>query len=214
MKIIADSQILIDGFSGRDIRKSILLSLAEASIIAEKNIEKDIFFTIEDIRKGFIEVKENKEKIENGTIEKDMIVDAQEILDKKILHKKLIQIAQHALYADNVVDEREKRLVEELSKTLSVDLPNWEENKNFTIMDICSTIKTLEQKKQILDIASRMIAIDGKITEQEIAFMSELYTILGFEIAKFPDFEEYLKDLSKNNLKWENLFNINNPQYN
>ena len=51
-----------DGFSGRDIRKSMLLSLASAAILFSTNEKKS--FSISDIQYGFNEVKNSKEEME------------------------------------------------------------------------------------------------------------------------------------------------------
>lgn len=190
----------IEGFSGRDIRKSLLLSLAGAAVKKKEN--GTLTFLYEDIIAGFDEVLAYKEKMlaENGTIPNNVV---ENLVQKQKLNENIVDIAIYAMFSDGVVHEKEKELLNELSMALlSVPLTEPITTPERTIEDICcNTTDTLE-KKTLLETAIRVVCIDGVLDDKEVDFLNQLMTLMevGEDINK--KILEYCTELTKLNNYW------------
>ena len=197
----------LNGFSGRDIRKSILLTLADAAMLASEN--QDAFrFTREIYQKGFIEVKETNEQVERESNGGDLIDVAQECVDKTLFNEKLLQIAQHVLYADGCKKPSEVQLLEELSERFRSPVPDWEKTQALSIAEICSGIERLDKKQELMNVACRMATIDKDVPESEITVLQSIHKALGFAPERFENVKQYLVSLIESNTKWENVIRI------
>jgi len=209
------------GFSGRDMRKAVLICCANAVLkykIERKMEDESIFLSYNDLQHGFKEVKDAFEKLKNAVQGKEIEVDktvAKQFLEKKRKDTRLMQIAALAVSVDGIIKNQEKTLFKELSETIGVSIDLEKREELPVLEEICENVKTKEEKIQTLDIACRMVSIDGEITESEVSFIKELYSLLGFDLRKFDDLASYLNGLARNNLKWESLFAVENQmEYN
>lgn len=203
---------ITEGFSGRDMRKSVLVSCANAVLKykIEQKLEDDaIVLNCDDLYLGFLSVKDSFGKLKSS-IKGEVPVDPkilQKILNKKRFQEAIIQIAQKVLYVDGTVDDKEAALLVELSQMFGMTAPNWEEIKEIPLAKICELATHKEQKDQLLEVACRMAAIDNQIPDSEIALIKEIYTILGYDLDQFENITSYLENLLACNSKWNSIVN-------
>lgn len=193
---------IADGFSGRDIRKSILLSLAGASI---KKVKDGVqFFGYDDVASGFIEVSDYKKKMlgEEGFIP---VENVEEIIAKQKKNENLVDLAIYGMYSDGVLHESEIELIKEYSKALlgssmedPIDLPSK------SIQNICIDAINNNYANEALDVALRVIAADGNFEDGERKFIAEIASLLKFDNS-IDEIIEYGKHLTEVNNHWISL---------
>ena len=196
-----------EGFSGRDIRKSILLALSSASI--EYSSGKKKFFDIEDIILGFETVKNEMREIDeeiNGISLNTEV--GQELLDAQILNEKLVSMAKLALYVENPKDEHAIRIYKEISRSLlGTSDENIELSADETIGNVCEGIKNNQQRVELMDIAIKVIAADGEISSKESAFLKDVMANLSIPGDLVEKTLDYSKCVADSNTR---LLSINN----
>ena len=193
---------LSDGFSGRDIRKAVLLSLAESAIRYTR--EGVNHFDFEDIKSGFEEVKNAREAMdaENGIIPAD---EANEILQNQKRNENIVDIAIYAMYSDGVLEDSEKNIIRELSKALlGVAEEEPFEVPQKPLVEICNEAVHGGYVKDILDTAIRVIVVDGIFAETEKEFIITLLSLLKLNIDQEKLFD-YCQNLSDNYKYWNSI---------
>lgn len=188
-----------EGFSGRDIRKSMYVFIAD-KLYYEKEVnkkqDKDIEVTLDDIMIGFENVRESKRKLDDAVNNTNRIVN--DFIKKEEANLRLIQIAALALWADGKVEPKEKQLFMELVQQYKVNVSVDEPEKLPKLEEICSKIHTKSEKLEILDIACRMIAFDGDYPEAEKQFVFRLLTLLGYKNEELKYVSDYINELIEN----------------
>ncbi len=191
------------GFSGRDIRKAILILFSSSAYkykIKGELKDDEIRMQYDDILAAFNHVKKNKIELDrsvNGINVNSRIVES----SKKNL--RIMQMAAQALWADGIIHEKEKRLFDELSSKFGVDLDINDKENIPPIETICNTILSKTEKVQMLDIACRMVAIDGDYSDTEKTFISKLCSILG--VKNVVEIDNYIHLLMKEYTDWKSI---------
>lgn len=190
-----------DGFSGREIRNVVLETLSRGAKENVTAFSPEMFLNAivrhADSLKKVKEEKEHKEKkIEAAMIES--IVSESE----RLYHEALIHVAIYAMKADGVLDDREKSLIAQMAKLLDVDVPNYEDDETSTLPVVCEHFSTSEQKRSALDLACKIVTIDCKVVDEEIAFIRNLFCILGYDVDNFIEVKDYMELLEKTNLQF------------
>lgn len=194
-----------EGFSGRDIRNSILDALSYAAKTNLSVITNDVFVNaIEKRQESYKKLKEekvadNKEITEN--IKKSIIEKA-----KKDFNEALIGIALYAAWADDVLETSEESLLKELCVALNVEMPTGF-NKEYLppLSLLVDYMNTMEKKMKAIDMAIRIVAIDGIFTEEESSFMIDLCKRFRIEANKTSEILNYANALASLNLQWLNI---------
>lgn len=197
-----------DDFSGRDIRKSMLLSLASAAILFSTNEKKS--FSISDIQYGFNEVKNSKEEMEKELGLTDGAKIGETLLDHQIFNEKIVSMAKLACLSDGIIDVREQNMINDLSRTLlgvEIKESDISLSKEESLNDVCSGLKDNTQKAQLLDVAIRIIAADNQVLDEEINFLKSVMAELSVNPDKVNSLIEYTKHMAVNNLELESIQN-------
>lgn len=169
----------LEGFSGRDIRKSLLLSYADISDeIKEKGLENYVW-TINAFKVGFDDVRNSfTESTDSESIPLD---ELQKFTDRKRFNRKQFELAKHAILVDEDVDDREYLLLQDLSRQLmNVELENRDIKPEMTVLEICEGVNEIAQKRVLVDVAIRVVSIDGEFSDNEKIFIRKLCGILGY----------------------------------
>lgn len=185
--------LLTEGFSGRDLRKSVLLSLASA---AEKYSET-IVYDFDDIKVGFLQVKQSKENMQKelDVIEECML--GENLLEHQILNEKIVSMAKLACLSDGVIDDRERLMIKDLSRSLlGVENIDISLTTDETISNVCKGLKDNIQKTQLLDVAIKLIAVDNQIQEREIIFLKTVMAELMVKPDKVESIINYTKQVA------------------
>lgn len=188
----------IDGFSGRDIRKSLLLSYADAAQLKANNPDSfkwnyDLFV------KGFYDVKSS---FSEGT--SDIPVEEVQRFEDELRFKQMqLEIAKHAaLVDDSILDDRELELLDELSNSLinrPIDKDNLTPEKS--LVEICASASSDKDKYVLLDTAIRVMAINGSYSENEKVFLQKVAQLLGCETL-YGAFNDYAESVAASSRKW------------
>lgn len=198
--------LVSDGFSGRDIRKSMYVFIAD-KLYLEKQLNKksdeEISVSIDDIMIGFENVKDSKDKLNKAINETNKKVG--DFLKKEETNLRLIQIAALALWADGQIIAKEKQLFIELSQQYKIDISIDEPDSLPKLEEICSNIHAKTEKLQAIDIACRMIAFDGEYPDEEKMFVKKLANLLGYDNSEFAIVDEYIKELLTNYQTFESI---------
>ena len=197
-----------DGFSGRDIRKSMLLSLASAAILFSTNEKKS--FSISDIQYGFNEVKNSKEEMEEELGLSDGTKIGETLLDHQIFNEKIVSMAKLACLSDGIIDVREHDMINDLSRTLlgvEIKESDISLSKEESVKNVCCGLKDNTQKAQLLDVAIRIIAADKQVLDEEINFLKSVMAELSVNPDKVNSLIEYTKHMAVNIHEFESIQN-------
>lgn len=189
---------LTDGFSGRDIRKALLICNADAAykmkISAGLN-DENIKVPVSLILDCFESVKASKNKLDIALGKKTTSNLISEFSEEKNKKTRYMQMAAYTLLADGVVDRKEQLLFDSLSKTMGVKVPLDAESLP-AIEEICSQASSKEERLQILDVVTRMAACDERVPETEKAFIKKVINCLGINDINSSAVIEYTEALS------------------
>lgn len=191
----------LEGFSGRDMRKSLLLTFAEVSDeVAEIGLD-DYCWSVEKFRIGFDDVRKSfSEDTENQSVPLD---EVQKLIDKKGFSKKQFELAKHAVLVDSGVDDREFLLMQDLSKQLmNVELEDRNIKAEMSLSEICNGVTEISQKRTLIDIAIRVVSVDGEFSENERTFVRKLCKLLSFSDDDIEKFICYAESMGIANLRW------------
>lgn len=191
----------LEGFSGRDLRKSILLTLAEVSDEVASVGPGNFVWSIEKFKVGFDDVRNSfSEDTANQAIPLDEI---QAFTDKKKFNRKQFELAKHAVLVDDGVDDREYILLQDLSRQLlNVELESRIISTEISLSDICDGIKDISQKRILIDTAIRVVSIDGEFSDNERTFIGKLSDLLGFTEEEKQKFFSYGESMANAYLHW------------
>ena len=144
--------------------------------------------------------KSFSEDTDSQTIPLDEI---QAFTDKKRFSRKQFELAKHAVLVDEGVDDREYLLLQELSKQLlNVELEDRNVSIEMSLIDICKGVEDLSQKRTLVDIAIRVVSIDGEFSDNEKTFIMKLSDLLGFSDKEKSDFIIYGEAMANAYLRW------------
>lgn len=191
----------LDGFSGRDMRKSLLLSYAEISDdVANAGFDR-YAWSLDKFRCGFDDVKNSfSESTENSSLP---VNNVQSFIDNKRFSKKQFEIAKHAVLVDEGIDDREFLLMKDLSKQLmNVELQDRNIKVDMTLSEICKDITDVTQKRILIDIAIRVVSIDGEFSDNEKIFVKKLSNLLKFSEKETRSFITYGESMANAYLQW------------
>lgn len=200
-KELGDFAEQLEGFSGRDLRKSILLTFAEVSDeVADVGFENFIW-NVDRFKVGFDDVRKSfSEDTENQTIPLDEI---QTFTEQKRFCRKQFELAKHAVLVDDGVDDREFLLLQDLSRQLlNVELEERTILTEMTLSDICDNIIDINQKRTLIDTAIRVVSIDGELSDNERVFIGKLSDLLGFSEGAKLKFYSYAESMANAYLHW------------
>lgn len=191
----------LEGFSGRDLRKSILLTLAEVSDEVASVGPGNFVWSIEKFKVGFDDVRNSfSEDTANQAIPLDEI---QAFTDKKKFNRKQFELAKHAVLVDDGVDDREYILLQDLSRQLlNVELESRTISTEISLSDMCDGIKDISQKRILIDTAIRVVSIDGEFSDNERTFIGKLSDLLGFTEEEKQKFFSYGESMANAYLHW------------
>ena len=208
--IVADDELtqlvsISSGFSGRDIRKAVLIFIASSAYqykVKQGIPDEDIVLTFDDLVAAFNHVKRNKETLDKrlkGISVGDRIVKA------SLKNIRLMQTAALALWSDNKIEDNEKTLFNELLAKFDVEININDKDALPSIEALCSAILSKVEKQQMLDIACRMVAVDGDYCPDESNFIHMLSTLLGLDNSKIDAIDHYIQDLIAGQNSWKNI---------
>jgi len=204
--LISELADISDGFSGRDIRKALIISTADAAYllkIVEGKKDEDIIVPIDLLKQVFTEVKKAKLAIENATGKSNGNL-LLEYTAKKQRDTRYIQMAAHALLADGIVEPKEKALFEELSRVMKVSAPLKIEDLP-SIETICAETKSKEERIQVFDVVTRMAASDHMVPKEELMFINKVACLLGIHPKDSSVIEKYTLDLANSYKMMEDI---------
>lgn len=205
---MADYEILAgasEGFSGRDIRNSVLDTLSSAARNGKKQLSlNDFLISIKQRQESYDKLKE-EHNLENKKIAEDIknsIIEK----SKQDLNDALIGVAIYAAWSDGEMCVTEEKLIMELAKALGVSLPTGLELEYLPpLPHIIDYFNTNEKKYRAIDIAIRIVAVDGIFAEKEEKFISELFDMLRFEKDNVEEVLSYAHSLARLNAEWNML---------
>lgn len=194
-----------EGFSGRDIRNTILDSLSaiakDGTDLLDVNI---ILSSISKRQESYAELKEEKNQ-ENKKIVED-IKKSIEANAKKEFNEALVAIALYAAMSDDVMPEEEEKLLLEYASALNVELPVGLNLEYFPpLTNVIPFFNTKEKKYRAIDVVLRVIAIDGMFADGEKRFIEKVCDLMDIPHAQKELFLEYGEQLSMINDSWKNI---------
>lgn len=196
-----------EGFSGRDLRKALLIANASAAYklkVVKGLPDEDILIPKELLLDSFAEVKKAKDALDSA-MGKDTTNDLlSEYVKKKQSETRYMQMAAHTLLADGVVDAKEKALYDELSSMMQVTVPlDIEELPS--VEEVCKDATTKEERVRLLDVVVRMSACDYKIHESEEALIRKVADLIGISSFHIPAVLQYAQNLMQSYQEWTRI---------
>lgn len=191
-----------EGFSGRDIRNSVLDTLSSAAKMNLKSLTKELFINaINKRQETYKKLAEEKAK-DNKKITEDIKASIIE-KSKQDFNEALIGVALYAAWSDNKLDPTEEMLLRDLSIALNVEMPvGFDKDYLPPLSQILEYFNTEEKKMKALDMCIRVVAIDGTFVNEEISFIEELCDRLRINHEKKQQMIEYSLSLAALNTQW------------
>lgn len=190
-----------DGFSGRDIRNTILDTLSNAAREGKCEISREDFLRAIRTRQESYEKLKDDNKKENDQMAMDIknsIIEQ----SKRDFNAALISIALHAAWADGHLKGEEEALILELAKSLGVTNPPTEQEYLTPLSKVCEYFQSKEQKQKAIDMVCRLIAVDGDFDKKEFDFIADLCDRLRIFTLQKDELLQYVQELADNNKKW------------
>lgn len=191
-----------EGFSGRDIRNSILDTLSNAAKQGLKQIPKDLFIRSIDKRQETYKNLADEKTKDNKKIAEDIKASIIE-KSKQDFNEALIGVALYAAWSDNKMDPTEEVLLKELCASLNVKMPaGFDKEYLPPLSQIIEYFNTEEKKMKAMDLCIRIVAIDGAFVDEEIEFIEELCDRLRIHPDKKRQLIDYSYSLASLNSQW------------
>lgn len=199
-----------DGFSGRDLRKALLIANASAAYklkVVEGLDDEHIVIPKQLLLDSFAEVRKAKDALDSA-MGKDSTSDLlSEYINKKQSETRYLQMAAHTLLADGVVDAKEKALFDELSSMLQVTVP-LDSSELPTVEELCKEATSKEERIRLLDVVVRMSACDYKIHESEEALIVKVADLIGISSSDIPSVLQYTQNLMNSYEEWTHVTDL------
>lgn len=202
---LEELSIITKGFSGRDLRKAVLLFIAESAYthkVVNKEAPESIVLSFDEIRSAFADVKYAKDNLKKGVSGYSIPSKVAEEAKKT---KRVLSLAAHILWADGKISEKEDKLYRELSIQLGGDVDLHDKKSLMKIEDICNSATGREEAVQLLDVACRMAAVDGEYSQEENEVIKNTFSLLGFCNDKNNELDEYINSLVREYNTWEHI---------
>lgn len=202
---LEELSILTKGFSGRDLRKAVLLFIAESAYthkVVNKESPESIVLSFDEIRSAFADVKYAKDNLKKGVSGYSIPSRVAEEAQKT---KRVLSLAAHILWADGKISDKEDKLYRELSTQLGGDVDLHDKKSLMKIEDICNSATGREDAVQLLDVACRMAAVDGDYSQEENEVIKNTFSLLGFCNEKNNELDEYINSLVREYKAWEQI---------
>lgn len=196
-----------EGFSGRDLRKALLIANASAAYklkVVGGLSDEQIVVSKQLLLDSFTEVKKAKDELDSAmgkNTTSDLLSD---YIAKKQSETRYLQMAAHTLLADGVIDAKEKALFDELSSMMQVTVPlDIEELPS--VEELCKEATSKEERIRLLDVVIRMAACDQKIHESEEAMILKVADLIGINSKDLPPVLQYAQNLMKSYEEWTRI---------
>lgn len=196
-----------EGFSGRDLRKALLIANASAAYklkVVGGLSDEQIVVSKQLLLDSFTEVKKAKDELDSAmgkNTTSDLLSD---YIAKKQSETRYLQMAAHTLLADGVIDAKEKALFDELSSMMQVTVPlDIEELPS--VEELCKEATSKEERIRLLDVVIRMAACDQKIHESEEALILKVADLIGINSKDLPPVLQYAQNLMKSYEEWTRI---------
>ena len=205
-KQLEELSISIDGFSGRDIRKALLLFLSAAAYqhkTLNKESDDKIALSFEEFKESFNQVKKEKERLRKSkNIEREIATIAIENHKKE---DRLMTCAALALWSGGELSSKGEILFKEMSKKYDTRINIHDKDSFCSLQELTSQAISMQEKIQLLDMAIRVIAAEGAIIPAKESFISDLSASLGVVDEKKPQILTYLTQLCELETNWEDI---------
>lgn len=199
-----------EGFSGRDLRKALLIANASAAykLKVVGNLDDDqIVIPKQLLLDSFAEVKKAKDALDSA-MGKDTTSDLlSAYVNKKQSETRYLQMAAHTLLADGIVDGKEKALFDELSSMMQVSVALNEEELP-TVEDLCKDATSKEERIRLLDVVIRMSACDHNLHESEVALITKVADLIGINNSDIPSVLQYANNLMRSYEEWTQITDL------
>lgn len=194
-----------EGFSGRDIRNTILDSLSSIAKDGTDLLDVNIILSsISKRQESYAKLKEEKTQ-ENKKIVED-IKKSIEANAKKEFNEALVAIALYAAMSDDVMPAEEEQLLLEYASALKVELPVGLNLEYFPpLTKVIPFFNTKEKKLRAIDVVLRVLAADGEFAEGEKRFIKKVCDLMDFSQSQKESFIKYGEQLSKVNNSWKDI---------
>ena len=194
-----------DGFSGRDIRNSILDAFSSAAKENQDTLQVEYLIkAIRQRQESYKKLKDDKKKDNEKIVEdiKNSIIEN----SKKQFNEALIGIAIYAAWADNTLEETEEQLLKELCAALNVEMPAGLSIEFMPpLSQILDYLNTNEKKLKAIDMAIRIIVADGQLANEEKEFILNLCKRLNINENKTQELIKYSESLIISNNMWKDI---------
>lgn len=196
----------IDGFSGRDIRKSVLLFLS-ASAYLHKTINKendaDISLSFEEFNESFRLIKKEKEKLRKSkNLAGDIAIIA---IENQKREERLMTCAALALWSEEKLSTKGEIIFKEMSKKYDTKIVIRDKSTFCTLSELVSQKMSKQERVQLLDIAVRVLAAEGPITIAKKSFITNLSIGLGLNVQNTEPLLSYFAKLNALEIEWEEI---------
>lgn len=165
---------VIDGFSGREIRKGMLTVLSDGAMRGVKD------FTFDDFLRGFKAVKEDTENIEASmNSQKNMNNCIQDFIQYENENSAIIEICINTMWQGEKISDQAKKEMLRICKGLGVDMPDVQ-NKAY-IKDLSSMAEKLigsGREKECLQYCCDLLSKNDLSEQQNQEFIYKIGDVL------------------------------------
>ncbi|NVO12010.1 MAG: ATP-binding protein [Bacteroidales bacterium] len=198
---LRELSIITDGFSGRDIRKSILITLTNVAVNNSQS------FNFEDFKKGFLELKNENNALtkvisnSKSGVDKDLI---KEFIDLKNENKSIMCLCLHAAWLGGPPLPEIVTKLTDISKILSVPIPDTSNNSYLpSLENVTKSLVSSTRKLDTIKFMTDIIVLLSVTFQEKITYLEKI--CVSLEITN--NLSEYL-EIKQNETDLQNKFKI------
>lgn len=178
---------ILDGFSGRDIRKAILTTLSDGAMRGVAD------FSFDDFERGFKAIKEDTENIDKTMTGTSPLGDAvAEFIKYSDENAAILDICINATLQTSIVEPATKNELMNICKCLNLDMPDFATlSYAKDITSLAERLKGTDRASECLRFCCNILASNNDDDSKNELYIGELANALGVDNAN--NYTEYYK---------------------
>lgn len=180
-----------EGFSGREIRKSMLTSLSDAVL---KGIE---YFTINEFKEGFSAVKSETIAVEKSMDGQNTYI--KDFMKETEINRHILDVCLKTVWQNTPINDLAKKELYSICKLLNLEMPDMSISyKDKELTEAVQRISEEQRVNECLKYSCELLAYSRMETEMKINYLDSLLT--GFGIEAKHVFFDYLRIVQQINI--------------
>jgi len=171
-KIIAET---CDGFVGRDIRNAV------KAVLFDGALKNTTAFSVKDFIDGFVEYKQNKEKLENNISGGSSNISVYDEIERSSANRYVMALCSYVAWYDGTESEEETVVLKKIAKLLYRDKPVITKLSDLpSLEELCDRITIKEQQVETIQYVADVLSVSNN-DEQNIDLILKICGLFNLD---------------------------------